>query len=238
MISLCITTYKRDSLLLESFQQVANDDRISEIVIVDDCSPDNYMIAIKEFVKSWPKIKVFRNSKNLGCYFNKREAVSKASNEWVILLDSDNVITPQYLDSLMEYNTNHGWSKDTILAPDFACPTFDYRHFSDITFNKSNVRKFIDHKRFDCLINTANYFFHRDEYLRLFDRTREPWTADTIFMNYNWLKAGNNIHVLKGLQYFHRTDDFKGQEGSHYKTHNKKTNGFAKKVEQMLSQLR
>jgi len=238
MISLCITTYRRDSLVWEAIQQVVNDERVSEIIICDDCSGTLYTDSINEFAKLYPKIKLIRNNKNVGCYKNKARAVSYASNEWVYLLDSDNIVTPDALDTLFAYNVERGWKRNTIVAPDFAWPIFDYRHFSDITFTKENVSKFVDHKRFDCLINTANYFFHRDEYLLNHDPNIEPWTADTIYTNYNWLKRGNKIHVLKGLQYFHRVDDFKGQEGSHYVTHNRKTNGLAKKIEQQLKQLR
>lgn len=238
MISLCITTYRRDSLLFESFQQVINDERISQIVIVDDASPAQYQQPIVAFCKAYPKIKVFFNKKNLGCYKNKVEAVRKATNQWVYLLDSDNVLTPDAIDKLYAYNIEHGWKRDEIIAPEFAWPTFDYREFSGETFTRQNIAKHVHRKRFDCLINTANYFFHRDEYLKIHDPYIEPWTADTILTNYNWLKAGNKIHILRGLQYFHRTDDFKGQEGSHYVTNVKKTNGLAKKIEQRLLKLR
>jgi len=237
MISLCITTYRRDSLLFESFRQVLNDERVSEIVICDDFSPPHFMEAIQAFCQH-PKIKLYRNAKNLGCYRNKAEAVRKASNEWVYLLDSDNVITPECIDVLYRYNVSNGWERNTILAPEFAWPTFDYRAFSGVTLSRENVRNYVNQKRFDCLINTANYFFHRDEYLKRHDPGIEPWTADTILTNYNWLKAGGYIHVLPGLQYFHRTDDFKGEEGSHYVANVKKTNGLAKKIEQRLLKLR
>lgn len=238
MISLCITTFRRDSLLFESFRQVVNDERVSEIVIVDDYSPEYFMQAIAAFCRPYDKIKVFRNTKNLGCYKNKAEAVLEATNDWVYLLDSDNVITTEAIDKLYAYNVEHGWRKDLIIAPEFAWPTFDYRHFAGKTITRQNVASMVNEKRFDCLINTANYFFHRDEYLRLHDPKIEPWTADTIYTNYNWLKAGNSIHVLPGLQYFHRTEDFKGEEGSHYVANVKKTNGLAKKLEQRLMQLR
>jgi glycosyltransferase involved in cell wall biosynthesis len=238
MISLCITSYNRDSLVWEAIEHVVRDERISEIVICDDKSDLPYQKSLESIAGLYTKIKLVKNERNVGCYKNKARAVSHASNEWVILLDSDNVIRTDYIDPLMHYNTYYGWKREEILAPDFAYPTFDYRHFSDVTFSRKNVRKFVKHPRFDCLINTANYFFHRDEYLKNHDPNKEPWTADTIYTNYRWLERGNSIHVLKGLQYFHRTDDFKGQEGSHYKTHNKKTNGFAKKIEQQLLRLK
>ena len=37
-ISICIPTYERDEILLESFSEIISDDRVSEIIILDDCS--------------------------------------------------------------------------------------------------------------------------------------------------------------------------------------------------------
>ena len=50
-LSLCITNHNRDKMLIESFQQVLNDDRVSEIVIVDDYSEDRYYNRVKELTK-------------------------------------------------------------------------------------------------------------------------------------------------------------------------------------------
>lgn len=223
MISLCFTTWNRDSLLFEAFRHVVNDERVSEIVIVDDCSQKIDFKVVEAFCESYEKVRLYRNKANVGCYQNKAIAISKAHNEWVAILDSDNIFRPDYLDKLFRYNTQHGWKSNTILAPDFAQPTFDYRHFSGHTITKQNVSGYAKKKRFDCLINTANYFVNRDEYLRVFDKSIEPWTADTMYQNRNWLVAGNQIHVLQGLQYEHRI-----HPQSHYQQFNHKTNGLDK----------
>jgi glycosyltransferase involved in cell wall biosynthesis len=215
-ISLCITNYNRGQMLSEAFSKVYEDDRISEIVIVDDCSKTEIWDKV-QIMALWDKIEIFRNEKNLGCYRNKREAISKASNEFVIIFDSDNVITTEYIDRIFE----RPWSKDTIFAPDFAKPHFDYRGFSGQTITRANVKTFVEQKHFTALINTMNYFVNRDEYLRVWEDRSEPWTADTALQNYNWLKAGNKIHVLTGLQYEHRIEHT--EHKSHYQEHNRKT---------------
>ena len=37
------------------------------------------------------KIKLYQNTNNLGCYHNKLKSISYCSNDWAILLDSDNI---------------------------------------------------------------------------------------------------------------------------------------------------
>jgi glycosyltransferase involved in cell wall biosynthesis len=234
-ISLCLTNYNRVKMLFESFRQVALDPRISEIVIVDDKSITDYFQQVYAFAKTAAyedKIVLCRNTNNLGCYRNKREAISRASNEFVIIFDSDNILTTDYINKVFEQQ----WSKDTVLAPDFAKPHFDYTAFSGETVSKDNIKQMMERKNFTAMINTMNYFVHRDEYLRVWEDRSEPWTADTALQNYNWLKAGNKIHVVKGMQYEHRIEHT--EHKSHYQEHNRKTGKLFDEVMSKMKQLR
>jgi glycosyltransferase involved in cell wall biosynthesis len=201
-------------MLFESFQQVLNDDRVSEIIIVDDCSPESTYRKIQVYTSGHEKIKLFRNRKNLGCYKNKREAISLATNEYVIIFDSDNIMTKGYIDKIFEQE----WNENVILAPDYVV-SFDYRHFAGLEINRRNVSKYVNMKQFDCLINTMNYFVHRDSYLKVWDGSIEPWTADTIYQNYRWIDSGRTFKVVKGLEYEHRIKHNFREEQSHYQTH-------------------
>jgi glycosyltransferase involved in cell wall biosynthesis len=235
LISLCITSYNRTDLLYESFAQVMNDERISEIVIVDDCSNPVVWAEINEKLGSIDKIKLFRNAKNLGCYRNKREAVSKASNEWVILLDSDNAIGIDYIDAV------HEWPLDPvrILQPTFARPHFDFTMYRGKLVHQGNVAKWAYDPTFTTALNAMNYFVNRDEYLRVWEDCQEPWTSDSILQNYNWLKAGNSIYFCPGLEYFHKVDDYGKEEKSHYQTNNKRTaKGFHESIIAKLKALK
>jgi len=232
-LSLCITNHNRDRMLFESFEQVLNDDRVSEIVIVDDNSEENYWRKVKNFCEGKEKIKLFRNRKNLGCYKNKREAIAQAKNEYVIIFDSDNIMTKGYIDKIFEQE----WDEHEILAPDYV-HSFDYRHFGGHTITKATVANYTRQPRFDCLINTMNYFVHRDNYLAVWDGSLEPWTADTIYQNYRWLESGRSFHILKGLEYEHRIKHEVRQEGSHYMQHNRKTGNLFNTIMDKLKRMK
>jgi len=242
MISLCITTYNRTDLLFDSFAQVLDDPRISEIVIVDDCSDEvvwksinNRLDESKEFLISRPKIKLYRNDKNLDCYRNKREAISKATNEWCILLDSDNVITPDYLHAI-DYMDKFlgGLHASFAYQPSFAKPHFDFRAFEYNGYDRSNVAQYMDIPNFETMLNAMNYFVSRDEYLRVWDGSIDPVTSDSLYQNYRWLEAGNSIYVVPGMHYEHRVHD-----GSHYKNNVKRTpRGFHDDIINRLKAMR
>jgi len=216
----------------ESFEQVLDDDRVSEIIIVDDVSKDQYFNNVVDFCEKYPKIRLFRNEQNLGCYRNKREAISKANNDFVIIFDSDNIITTDYIDKVFYVE----WDNKTILAPEKAGP-FDYRRFAGNIITRNNVARFMSKPFFDTCLNTMNYFVNRDEYLRIWDGSIEPWTADTIYHNYRWLNDGNAIHILKGLQYFHRTEYDGNENQSHYKQHVRKTGSIMRVTIERLNKM-
>lgn len=229
-ISLVITTYNRDTMTVNAYSRVIDDERIAEVVIVDDCSSGRFIERLKKLANH-PKVKLFLNQKNLGCYRNKQYAISQATSEYVIILDSDNTIDRKYLDAIY----SHQWEPAKIIAPEFARPHFDYRHFSGKIIDRNSVKNYIPNaskNRFDCLINTMNYFVNREEYLRVWDGSIEPWTADTIYQNYQWFKAGNYMFVAPGMQYEHLV-----HSGSHYQNNVHHTGNLYKEIEKRMMRL-
>lgn len=228
-LTVAITSWERYEETLNSFVHVANSHLVEEIVVVDDCSSIELFNRLKVAVEFCPKVKLYRNSINLGCYFNKRRAVELSSNPFVCLFDSDNTLTPEYLEKIY----NERWVDDTIFAPDFARPIFDYQNFSDVIVTKENVSSYMGQRFFSTALNTCNFFVNREKYLEVFDTSLEPVTCDSIYFNYCWLNAGNKIHILKGLQYEHSVHD-----KSHYKTFLHLTpNGLMEEIENKLKQL-
>ena len=229
-ISLCLTHFNRYEFIIECFAQVLHDERISEIVIQDDCSTDGSYQALIEHFKNQPKVKFFRNETNVDCYVNKKNAVQSAMNEWVIIFDSDNVITPDYLDAIFLIEQ---WETRVAYCPVFARPNFDYTAFAGQTIDHINVARAMNEHRFSTALNTMNYFVNRFNYLDCWDGAVNPHTADSIFQNYNWLKSANALYFVPRLTYFHRV-----HEGSHWKNNYKKTGNFLKEVEVKLRNLK
>lgn len=218
-LSLCITTFNRFELLKESYAQVIDDPRISEIIIVDDCSTEP---GIKEKVNSLAggKVKVFHQVQNRGMSRNKADAIGYALNEWAIIFDSDNIIGRDYLDAFYKMIERFPTEEDgspacnAIFCPDFAKPNFDYRSFNcrnsgiGIRSGIYGARESsfeIENDSFNCLCNTCNYIVNRDFYLKTYQYNPKHIASDTIWHNYNHLKAGGLLVVVPGMQYEHRT---------------------------------
>jgi glycosyltransferase involved in cell wall biosynthesis len=228
-ISLCITTFNRMEWTLRSFEQVLYDPRLKEIIISDDCSEPSVYTKLEDAVGGMDNVKLFRTEKNLGCYHNKKRAIELASSEWVVILDSDNIIGPEYLDVIFEQY----WDEKKIMAPQLGLPSLDYSAWTPLMFSSKNVAHYIDKGNFAMFLNTFNFCINRNEFLRIFDDSVEPWTSDSIYFCYCWLAGGNYIHCVPHLRYTHSI-----HPQSHYTLHNQKNPGFYNDVLMKLIYLR
>lgn len=218
----------RWELLLNSFAQVLTDDRISEIVIVDDKSSPEYVPKLQTL--NHGKVKVYFNDINMGVYRNKHRSVQLASNPWCIVFDSDNIMTKAYVDKLYEISE---WDEHTSYLPAKARPKFDYTQFAGMTFTRANIAQYVKVGQMDCMINTANHFVNRAEYIRLWDGKTEPISADSIYMNMLQLQAGNKLYVVPGLEYDHLV-----HKDSHFVNNQHRSTEIHKRLMNKLQQMR
>lgn len=206
-ISIAITTYNRSAMVLESVQSVLNDERVSEIIVRDDCSNiSTFDDLCGLLLQNSKKCKILRNEKNRGPFDNKVLAVSECKSDWTILLDSDNSIEKKYLDKLFDIKQ---WSEDQIYCPSYARPKFDMRYFSGKILTINEIKKEClkgDRSLVKLLLNTGNYFVPTKKYVDLL----KPFlgisvtASDVLAANYIWLSNMNKLKVVKGLEYDHR----------------------------------
>jgi len=216
-VSIVIPTYNRLSLTIDSFRKVLFDYRVENVYITDDASTDDSYAALKRGFMGSPKVKLFRNESNLDCYFNKHKAVENAKDaEWVIILDSDNQISEEYIDAIFAIKE---WDKTTIYAPEFLKPAFNFTKWSGVTLTKENVAQYANTSLVDTSCNAMNFMINRSEYLKVWDGSINPGTFDSLYFSYCWLKAGNKIHITPNMQYEHRLHEDKS---NHFSTHQHK----------------
>ena len=99
-VSLIITTYNRPKALFLVLQSIKVQTKLpDEIIIADDGSDDSTKKCIEEFQKSstlniihsWQSDKGFRAAKS------RNKAISKASSEYVVVVDGDMILHPKFL---------------------------------------------------------------------------------------------------------------------------------------------
>lgn len=230
MISLVITTFNRADFTISSFEQVLHDSRLSEILIVDDQSTDGSFQKLVEHFRDEPKVKLYQNSFNLGCAFNKRRAMELATNDYAAIIDSDNVIDEKFLDVIFDYD----WKEDILFQPEFLIPNFDFRPYGGMTLTKNNVGNALEqHPFLETILNAHNCFCNRKNYLDVIQGQPDAITSDSILFSFKWLESGRSIYITPGLHYMHTV-----HKDSHYQNFNHLTpKGLHEQILKQLKEL-
>ena len=73
-----------------------------EVIVVDDCSKDGTAAMLKKIARREPRLKHFRNPKNLGFVDTCNHGASVATGEFLIFLNNDLVLLPGWFTPLLD----------------------------------------------------------------------------------------------------------------------------------------
>lgn len=78
-----------------------------EVIVVDDCSSDDSVTVVNEYVMKDGRIKFYKNDKNRGVGYTKKRLIDLASGEILGFLDSDDVLADEALEILIDAHLQH-----------------------------------------------------------------------------------------------------------------------------------
>ena len=97
-ISVIMSVWNSEKYVRQSIESITNQTvRDFEFVIVDDCSADATPEILREFAKKDKRIKLVRNSENIGLTKSLNKALSIAKGEYVARQDADDYSHPDRL---------------------------------------------------------------------------------------------------------------------------------------------
>ena len=149
-LSIIIPVYNTELYLKECLDSVINQTfKDIEIIIVNDCSPDNSEAIILEYMSKDPRIKYIKHEKNLGLGGARNTGITNAAGKWIAFVDSDDYIdlnTYKTMLSLMDkHRANLGVFSvinfDDITKEETYDPFFDCDIDALTPINHQNFRK-------------------------------------------------------------------------------------------------
>lgn len=97
-VSVVVPAYNRQKTIERAIASVLKQTHpVHEIIIVDDCSTDNTVQIIQEFVKHDGRIKLLRHERNKGAQAARNTGIVNSTAEYVAFLDSDDEWLPERL---------------------------------------------------------------------------------------------------------------------------------------------
>ena len=91
-ISIIIPLYKGSQYLHYSLRSVQNQKmKEIEIILIDDCSPDNSLTIIKKYMKEDERIRLIKNQINRKILYSKSLAALNCNGKYILQLDQDDL---------------------------------------------------------------------------------------------------------------------------------------------------
>lgn len=102
-ISFILPTYKDGHLVEKSIQSIkaCYPAEKTEIVVINDCSPDNTQELLDKLKEKYPEIKLLKNEKNIGKSASVNEAFKHCTKETIFILDTDTSLVKSSLIDLL-----------------------------------------------------------------------------------------------------------------------------------------
>jgi len=129
LVTIGIPTYNRCDLLLQSIESIQNQTyRHLEILISDNCSTDTTYDVVNALKNTDSRISYVRHQKPIPLWNNFSTPLNQASGEYFMWLADDDLISPSYVESCMDFLINHpGYSLAagvTVPYPKESLPAF------------------------------------------------------------------------------------------------------------------
>lgn len=103
LISIIIPCYNIENYIEKCIESIENQTyKDIEIIAVDDCSKDGTIVKLKELQERYSNLQVYQNDKNRGAAYSRNFAMKKAKGEYIGFVDSDDYITDDYYEKLIE----------------------------------------------------------------------------------------------------------------------------------------
>ena len=206
-VSVIIPVYNVEQYLRKCLDSVINQTfKDIEIIIVNDCSPDNSLQMIKEYQTKEERIVLIDLKQNVGLGFARNEGMKIAKGKYITFVDSDDWIASNYIEVL--YNNIEKNNLDVVSASS---------HFYDNSLKKLINRETVSAdilnktKKEVLLIPKINYCIipacfkiYRKTFLfdnNIFFELRE--SEDNLFFFYTLLRT-EKIKFIDDKIYFYR----------------------------------
>ena len=113
LVSVIMTVYKNNGLLMQAIESVLNQTYHNlELIIVDDCSPDDVIELIQKRYHGNKRVKIIQMEKNGGTYIAKNYGMKISNGEFIAFHDSDDWMHPRKL----EIQIGHLLSDENLVA--------------------------------------------------------------------------------------------------------------------------
>lgn len=102
-ISVIIPVYKAEKYLCRCVESIIfGEEQDLEVILVEDCSPDESWKLCQQLARKYAKVKCLRNERNSGVSYTRNRGLDAATGTYVLFVDSDDWVSGSYAKTLIE----------------------------------------------------------------------------------------------------------------------------------------
>lgn len=104
-ISVIIPVYDVEEYISECIESIINQTlgiENIELIIVNDCTPDNSMEIVEEYASKYPSIKIVEHEQNQGPGIARNSGLKHVTADYVTFMDSDDLISENTYETLLK----------------------------------------------------------------------------------------------------------------------------------------
>jgi glycosyltransferase involved in cell wall biosynthesis len=103
-ISVIIPVYNAENYISKAVESALQFDEVSEIILVEDKSPDNALLACEKLTEKYERVKLYQHpdKQNHGAGASRNLGIQKATGDFIAFLDADDYFLPNRFDAEKE----------------------------------------------------------------------------------------------------------------------------------------
>lgn len=111
LVSIITPVYNCESMIEETIQSVINQTYKNwELILVDDCSPDNSNTIIEKYMKNDKRIRYIKLKENSGAAIARNTALKNSNGRFIAYLDADDLWKSEKLEKQIKYMIDNDYA--------------------------------------------------------------------------------------------------------------------------------
>lgn len=217
-VSVIIPVFNKEKYLSTCINSIINQSlKDIELILIDDCSSDNSYTIMEEYAKKDSRIKIYKNSNNIGAGATRNKGIKIAKSDYISFVDADDYIS----QNLLEINYEAAVNNNADIIMNDIVFVKDDRFLKLPQVDKSNNLRQINDKKFEVKnisISPCNKLYKRELLSDIKFPENCKW-EDIGFSIVAFLIA-QRIFYIDNKGYFYRRNLEEGISGVNYKENN------------------
>ena len=207
LVSVIMPVYNTEKYVSQAIQSVLDQTyRSLELILIDDGSTDGSGEICDAYARKEARVQVLHTA-NCGLSHARNRGMDVAHGEWLTFVDSDDLLTPQAVETLVRES---GQADVVFCTMEWFPVAFDYPEVSWKEKTYSSFRlaleDYLCHAHFLCFFSACAKLYRRRPDSKMCFDENVRWAEDLLF-NLEYLPTCRNIHMIAQPLYRYRREE-------------------------------